>query len=228
MSNGTITTHINEEEQLKRAVYEAGVNALEEFLGHPLDDDNTNIWSEMNNVIGSMPDEEYDEYLKKYGIKKQSLDDYVSENGEYIIPVSWEVYSTITVKAKNLGEAVRIAKEKMYEIPLCKEAEYVEGSYKINIESDEDAIIAQEYQPIGDVYISDTQIRIFNIDWDTEPERVMLPKEIRESAEKILIPEIYEYDDITEIPAETVNERLNNYLSDKYGFLVKDYQYEII
>ena len=55
-----------EEERLKRAINDAGVDAVEEFLGHPLDNDTTDIWSEMNDVIAQMPDEEYIKYLEKY------------------------------------------------------------------------------------------------------------------------------------------------------------------
>lgn len=79
--------------------------------------------------------------------------DYVSDNGEYIIPVSWEVYSTIKVKgAKNLEEAVEYAEEHIDDIPLG-EGEYIDGSYKIDIETDDLAIDAQEYADIGGVFI---------------------------------------------------------------------------
>ena len=80
--------------------------------------------------------------------------DYVSDNGEYIIPVSWEVYSTIKVKgAKSLEEAVEYAKEHIDDIPLG-EGEYIDGSYKIDIETDDEAINAQEYADIGGVSIA--------------------------------------------------------------------------
>ena len=80
--------------------------------------------------------------------------DYVSENGDYIIPVSWEVYSTIRVTgAKNLEEAMEFAKAKIDDIPLGH-GEYIDGSYKIEIENDDEAISAQDYVDIGDVQIS--------------------------------------------------------------------------
>ena len=41
-----------------------------------------------------------------------TLKNYKSENGRYLIPVSWSMYSTIIVEADNLEEAVKIAKEK--------------------------------------------------------------------------------------------------------------------
>lgn len=53
-------------EQLKRAVHNAGVDAIEEFLGHSLDNDTIDIWAEMNDCIAQMPDEAYFEYLSKY------------------------------------------------------------------------------------------------------------------------------------------------------------------
>ena len=81
------------------------------------------------------------------------LDNYKNENGEFLIPVEWSVYSTIKVKADNLGEAVRIAQEKLDDIPLCRENEYIDGSYKLNGESDEDFINAQQYRTVGDVTI---------------------------------------------------------------------------
>lgn len=59
---------INEEKKLKKAVFEAGVNAIEKFLGHPLDDDEIDIESEMNDVLTQIPDEEYIAYLQKYKI----------------------------------------------------------------------------------------------------------------------------------------------------------------
>ena len=55
-----------EEEKLKRAIHQAGVDAAEEFLGHPLDSDAIDIWSEMNDCLSQMPDEEYLNYLVKY------------------------------------------------------------------------------------------------------------------------------------------------------------------
>ena len=55
-----------EEEKLKRSVNDAGVDAVEEFLGHALDDNTIDIWSEMNDCLSQMPDEEYLKYLAKY------------------------------------------------------------------------------------------------------------------------------------------------------------------
>ena len=56
----------DEEEKLKRAICDAGVNAIEEFLGHPLEDNSTDIESEMNDALTQIPDDEYLQYLAKY------------------------------------------------------------------------------------------------------------------------------------------------------------------
>lgn len=80
--------------------------------------------------------------------------DYVSDNGEYIIPVSWEVYSTIKVKgAKNLEEAIEYVKENIDTIPLGN-GEYIDASYKIEVDNDDEAIDAQDYFDIGDVVVN--------------------------------------------------------------------------
>lgn len=57
-----------EESKLKKAIFDAGVNAIEEFLGHPLDSEEIDIDSEMDDVLTQIPDEEYVEYLVKYGV----------------------------------------------------------------------------------------------------------------------------------------------------------------
>lgn len=91
---------------------------------------------------------------KLYENKPATLYDIKNESGRYIIPVSWAVYSTITVEADSLGDAVDIAKEKMDDIPLCTDGvEYVDGSYSIDIETDEDAENAQSYMTLGNVTI---------------------------------------------------------------------------
>ncbi len=80
--------------------------------------------------------------------------EYVAENGEYVIPVSWEVYSTIRVKgAKNLEEAIKYAKENIDVIPIGS-GEYIDDSYKIEVNDDDEAISAQHYADISDVVIS--------------------------------------------------------------------------
>lgn len=72
----------------------------------------------------------------------------------FIIPVSWEVYSTVTVEAATLEEAKRKFDKQIDDIPLCVETEYVEGSYRCTAESMEELEIAQEYRYIGSVNIN--------------------------------------------------------------------------
>lgn len=90
----------------------------------------------------------------KHNGEELSLYDIKNDSGKYRIPVSWTVYSTITVEADNLGEAVDIAREKINELPLCtKGTTYVEDSYSIDVDDDEDALNAQDYTTNGDVII---------------------------------------------------------------------------
>ena len=74
--------------------------------------------------------------------------DYVSEDGTYLIPVSWEVYSTIRIKADNLEDAITKAIEHIDDIPLSSDTEYEDGSYKLEL--DQDLIIAQDYYDMSD------------------------------------------------------------------------------
>lgn len=55
------------------------------------------------------------------------------ENGKYDfeIPVSWEVYDTIQVRADSLKEAYDWAVNNEPQISLGTEPEYIDGSYKI-------------------------------------------------------------------------------------------------
>lgn len=78
-----------------------------------------------------------------------SYKDYISEDGYYIIPVSWEVYSTIKVKADNLEEAVKKAENNIENLKLG-ENEYIDGSYQLDTEN---LIDAQEYADIGGIVI---------------------------------------------------------------------------
>lgn len=156
-------------------------------------------------------------------MKKMKLRDYVSDTGEYIIPVSWEVYSTIKVKADNLEDAVRIAEEQIDEIPLCSETEYIDDSYKIEIETDDEAIAAQDYVPIGSVVIS-KKLKVCDIEWDTEdkeslPDSVSIPimdLPIDKSDRENIKDCIGRYDP-----------EIADYLSDTYGFCVRSFTYEI-
>jgi hypothetical protein len=64
------------------------------------------------------------------------------------------MYSTVGVtRVKNLREAVELSRKHRDEIPLGH-GEYIDGSYKIEIKDDDDAILAQNYAHIGGVEIS--------------------------------------------------------------------------
>jgi hypothetical protein len=82
------------------------------------------------------------------------LENYVSPDGHYRIPIVYAMYSTIDVTGvKNLREAVELSEKHKDEIPLGQ-GEYIDGSYEINIENDDEAIFAQDYARISDIVIS--------------------------------------------------------------------------
>lgn len=54
-----------------------------------------------------------------------------NEIKDFTIPVEWSMYSTITVKAKSLEEAIATVNENIEKLPL-KDGEYIDGSYQIN------------------------------------------------------------------------------------------------
>ena len=87
--------------------------------------------------------------------KEAPISEYVSDTGEYIIPVSWEVYSKIIVKANNLEEALKKAEEQIDEIPLPSSyyQDYVDGSFKIDVPDEHYAILAQSFIDKTDVVI---------------------------------------------------------------------------
>ncbi len=78
------------------------------------------------------------------------LENYVSKNGVYIIPVEWSVYSTVVVKGvNNLQEALDAVKTNMDDIPLSHHPEYIESSYTVPEEDADNLITAQDYQSRG-------------------------------------------------------------------------------
>lgn len=84
----------------------------------------------------------------------KKLANYVSPDGHYRIPVTYEMYSTIDVTGvKNLREAVELSEKHRDEIPLGQ-GEYIDDSYEININNTYEAIAAQDYARISDVEIS--------------------------------------------------------------------------
>ena len=58
----------------------------------------------------------------------------------YVVPVGWQVYSTIKVEASSPEEAVAIAQSCIDRIPISESQEYVDGSYFI----DTQGVIAPE------------------------------------------------------------------------------------
>ena len=75
---------------------------------------------------------------------------WVNEDGEYIIPVQWSMYSTVKVKnASNLKEAFDIVYNLLNDIPIESDGEYIDGSYTINAGDDQDLIDAQSFKHVG-------------------------------------------------------------------------------
>lgn len=80
----------------------------------------------------------------------EELEKIVNEDGKYIVPVSWSVYSTVVVEGvSNLREAVAAVKNELDEIPLSHDPEYIDGSYKIDCEDADDYIVSQSYTTTG-------------------------------------------------------------------------------
>lgn len=72
--------------------------------------------------------------------------DYVAPDGEYIIPVSWEVYATVQITGvHNLAEAYEVAQEYIDDLPLATDPEYIDASYKIEVANDDELLDAQDY-----------------------------------------------------------------------------------
>ena len=55
---------------------------------------------------------------------------------EFVIGVSWEVQSTITIKANSREEALKYAEEHLDDIPLPTENDYIDGSFKVEMDPD--------------------------------------------------------------------------------------------
>ena len=50
---------------------------------------------------------------------------------KFNIPVTWEVWDVVEVEAETLEEAIKYVKENIDTIPLGKNTEYLDGTYKI-------------------------------------------------------------------------------------------------
>lgn len=110
-------------------------------------------------MIQDDPDiNEKSDYMDDYDVdyrnpKFKKLKDIKSDDGKFIIPVMWQVYSTIRVEADNLQEALIRAQEHIDSVPLGSNPEYVDGSYEINIQDAEDAINAQRCRSVSSILI---------------------------------------------------------------------------
>ena len=54
------------------------------------------------------------------------------------IPVTWEVFATVEVKAGTIEEAMEIARDEVGEIPLPTDSDYVDGSWRLSTEDKEE------------------------------------------------------------------------------------------
>ncbi|WP_027438751.1 hypothetical protein [Lachnospira multipara] len=118
-------------------------------------------------------------------------EEFINKDEEYIIPVSWEVYSTIRVKgAKNLQDAIEYAKTHIDDIPLG-DGEYIDGSYKIEIHNDDEAIAAQDYADIGGVVVYTNPYREYalevrvNGEFDRQIDVFVSVEEAEEAAKEV-------------------------------------------
>ena len=76
---------------------------------------------------------------------------YVSEDGYYIIPVSWTYAGAFRVKADNLGAAIDAVEEHLDALPLPSDPIYINDSFRIDIDDDESAMVAQDYISNSDI-----------------------------------------------------------------------------
>lgn len=60
---------------------------------------------------------------------------------EFVLPVSWAVFSKISVQADSLEEAFAWAEEHLDDIPLDTECDYVDGSYELTADCPEECEI---------------------------------------------------------------------------------------
>ncbi|MCR5690750.1 MAG: hypothetical protein K6G62_00825 [Eubacterium sp.] len=68
---------------------------------------------------------------------------------QFIIPVEWSVYSTVKVTGvSSVEEAIALVEKHLDDLPLCKDPEYIDGTYHIDKEGAEVG-----YGHIGDVSV---------------------------------------------------------------------------
>ena len=90
---------------------------------------------------------------KVIGVNAAALTD-IKDSDEFIIPVKWQVISTVTVRnVKNAAEALRLVLDNIEEIPISPNPDYKDGSYEVDIDCKNDLYDAQDYKA-GDVVIT--------------------------------------------------------------------------
>ena len=107
-----------------------------------------------------LSDEEVQKKINAYMEQGMSKDDAFTEvysedcnldnKEDYVIPVSWEVYSTITVRAESREEALEFAEKHMDQIPLCVENEYIDSTYLID---DVRFLNGEDIRTVGEIYL---------------------------------------------------------------------------
>lgn len=81
-----------------------------------------------------------------------NLSEVVSKDGKYIIPVSWTLISNVIVEADNLQDALDICQKRINNLPLGN-GKYLEGSYHIDVENEEEVLEIQDCTGFGGVII---------------------------------------------------------------------------
>ncbi len=67
------------------------------------------------------------------------------------IPVSWSVCSVIDIEADTLAEAIEIAKDEAGIIPLPDESSYVDGSWELSMDEQEEIRVLYNQNQTDDV-----------------------------------------------------------------------------
>lgn len=76
------------------------------------------------------------------------LEQYVSRDGKYIIPVYWEMHGTVTIEGcNNLEEAYEVALDYQDDIPLpVADGVYTYDSFTLYVEDEDYLLDAQNFQ----------------------------------------------------------------------------------
>lgn len=74
---------------------------------------------------------------------------------KFNIPVTWEVWDVVEVEAETLEEAIKYVKKNIDTIPLGKNTEYLDGTYKIYDGEDEFATIEEIAKDLREYFYFD-------------------------------------------------------------------------